>query len=333
MNKIITLLISATLLFGLGKKPCIDPFSTINWSFFFDDLLIGSYGDGEGGSVCTCSTADGAESNDVGIKIRTTMPIGFIELTAEPFHFPCFEGDTRKGGVAKVKKRGTPTSYRNGHYYQYPVFSLLNIGLDQLCVASEVPIDLPFIGELTPTWYDDFTAILTHPESLVFSNPIAQAACLYDCVASSMGTATEYLSWCNGCWQPRVIGTGRPMTSNPVEDDAALAVAIIDWNHMTYNFIQTISTPNNMPLVDGGALYSSSKAIACGSSTNYFPKVIKNQYLLQIVYPTATDEMLTLGGSGAEWTNFKQAPTYQDRIFALWRKKVCCVGISKLIGK
>ena len=332
MKKITLIILLLTNLYSLGEKPCTNPFSTINWAFMFDDMLIGSYGDGEGGAICSCSEADGAVANDVGLKIRTTMPVGFIELVSEPFHFPCFEGDTRKGGTAKFKKRGVPEEYRNGHYFQYPVFALLNIGLDQLCVDSEIPIDLPFIGELFPNWYDDFTAALMHPENILYSNPIAQTACLYDCVKSTLGTPSEYLSWCNGCWQGRILGTGRPVTENPVQDDAALAAAILDWNHMSYNMIQTISTPDNMPYVSGGALYSTAKTIACGSSINYFPKLIKNQYFLQISYPTATDDIITLGSSSFNWGNFKQIVSYQDRIFTLWRRKVCCVGVSNLMG-
>ncbi len=324
-------MIFTTNSFALGKKPCLDPFSTINWGFFFDDLLIGGYGDGNHNPVCLCSTtSDGVP--DIGLKLRLTEPIGFIELVSEPGKFPCFMKDSSKGGIAKLKKRGTPRTYRNGHYYQYPVFALLNFGLDQLCVAKNIPLDLPFIGELNPAWYDDFTAVMINPVALLVANPIGALACLWDCATATFKKPTEFLSWCNGCWQTRRIGTGRPMGENGPVDDAALAMSILDFQHMGYMLPQTIEIPgtSTVPFA-GGATLSSANDLACGKTTNYFPKVIKNQYFLQISYPIVSDKIITPGESAMIWSNFKGVPTYQDRIFTVWRRKVCCVGVAHLL--
>lgn len=318
-----------TSAFAIGKKPCLDPFSTINWGFFFDDLLIGSYGDGSHNPICLCSTtSDGIP--DAGLKLRLTEPIGFIELVNSPGTFPCFMEDSSKGGLAKIKLRGTSKHYRNGHYYQYPVFALLNLGLDQLCVAKDIPLDIPFIGELNPMWYDDFTAIIIHPDSQLVANPIASLACLWDCATSTAKHPTEFLSWCNGCWQTRKIGTGRPDEGGvSPEDDAALAMSILDFQHMGFMLPQTIEIPGPVPFSGSGVLRSAND-IACGKTINYFPKVIKSQYFLQISYPVVSEKIITPGESGIVWTNFKDVPTYQDRIFTLWRRKVCCVGVAHL---
>jgi len=332
MKKIILIVLLTTSLFAVGKKPCLDPFSTINWGFFFDDLLIGSYGDGSHNPICLCGRTNGGGPPDAGLKLRLTEPIGFIELVDTPGSFPCFMKDSSKGGISKIKKRGTPKEYRNGHYYQYPVFALLNFGLDQLCVSNDFPLDLPFIGELNPLWYDDFTAAIVHPEALLVANPIAQLACLWDCATSTVKHPTEFLSWCNGCWQGRRIGTGRPLGENGPANDAALAMSILDFQHMGFMLPQTIEIPgtSSIPFSNGASLRSAND-IACGNSINYFPKVIKNQYFLQISYPTASDKIITPGESAMVWSNFKGVPTYQDRIFTVWRRKVCCVGVAHLL--
>ena len=309
MKKLLLLTLITLNLFALGKKPCVDPVTTINWGFFFDDLLLGKWGDGmdrlsdedgdgdgksDGGGLCFCDkTSDGTP--DAGMKIRLTEPIAFLELTSTPYKFPCFQGDSGKGGIARIKKRGTPESYRNGHYIQYPVFALLNFATDQLCVSDEFPLDLPFLGEVLPNWYDDFTASMLGPWKLLFANPIAQLACLWDCATSTYGKPTEFLTWCNGCWQPRIIDTGKPFKGNPPQSDAALAVAMMNWQHIGYSLPQTIEIPaTSMPGAKGG-VFRSANDIACGKVINYFPLVIKNQYKLQIAYPTSTDDMITLG--------------------------------------
>ena len=330
MKKLLLIFLTTLSLFAWGEKPCLDPFSTINWRFFFDDLTIGSYGDGDSNPVCLCSTTNNGEMPDAGLKLRFTEPIGFIEMVDSPYNFPCFQSDSGRGGYAKIKKRGTEKRYRNAHYYQYPVFAILNYGLDQLCVAQDMPLKIPFIGELNPLWYDDFTATMVHPDSILLANPIASIACLWDCGTSTFGHPTEALSWCNGCWQERKLDTGRPEGENSPVDDAALAMSVVDLQHMWYAFPQTIGLPGtHIPFVD--ATLSSGNDIACGNSVNYFPKAIKNQYYFQISYPNASSKIITPGESGIFWSNFKQVPTYQDRIFTLWRKKVCCMGVAHLV--
>ena len=333
-----TLLI--TNLLALGTTPCTNPFKTLNWGYFFDDFLIGSYGtddeerfedaDGDGnsdgGGLCFCKeTADGTA--DAGLKMRYSEPIGFIELVNTPYKFTCFEGDSGKGGFMKLRLRGFMSSYRNAHFIQYPVFALLNFGLDQICTSKEFPLDIPFLGELNPLWNDDFTAVLANPTALLTANPIAQMACVWDCAASTLGTPTEYLSWCNGCWQGRRLNTGRPLGDNPPVSDAALAVSVLDHQHMAWQLPQTIQIPAKSIAFLDGAMFRNANDIACGATTTYFPKVIKNQYVFQTVYPTSTAKMITLGEEAGVWSSFKQLPSYQDRIYAVWRKKVCCIGI------
>jgi len=338
----VSLFISANVFAKVGTKPCIDPLTTINWAYFIDDFIIGSYGDSDslelsyedsdgdgrsdGGGLCFCKkTSDGRA--DGGLKIRFSEPIGFVELVNTPYKFTCFEGDSGKGGWSKLFHRGNTTGYRNAHFIQYPVFALMNYGMDQLCLSKEFPLDVPFIGELTPFWNDDFTALLTNPVAALTANPIAQMACGWDCSVSTLKKPNEYLSWCNGCWQGRRLNTGRSIDGNQVQSDAALVMSVLDFQHSTYQLPQTIQIPGSGVGFLEIANFWNSNEIACGDSISYFPKVIKNQYLLQNVYPTSNSYMITPGEHGAIFSNFRIIPQYQDRIFAIWRRKVCCVGL------
>ncbi|WP_411028686.1 TraU family protein, partial [Salmonella sp. s60093] len=48
-------------------------------------------------------------------------------------------------------------------------------------------------------WNDDELTMLLNPETFLFGNPVAQAACAGDCVLSSAGFGSNALFWCAGC--------------------------------------------------------------------------------------------------------------------------------------
>ncbi len=342
MKRIIKIFITAVLTFGtttsyaLGERPCLNPFATISWSFFFDDLVIGNYGDNSNNPFCMCSPAQAANGEAfAGIKMRLSEPVGFVELVDIPYHFACFQ--KKSSNIVKQKKRGfsnahvpdgdmSAINYRNGHFITYPVFAILNLFLDQACISAGT-IDLPFIGELEPQWFDDFLANMLHPENILVSNPIAQMACLADCAACTAKKPLEELSWCRGCWETQKNGTGKSVGVHEIIDSAYLATNIIDWLHMTYRMTQSIPlSVSHIPLVN--APLGSSSDIACGKRV-YFPKIIKSQYFLQPAYPIASGP-IPIGMTPIVWSNFKQVPTYTDRVFTVWKRKACCFAVIRI---
>ena len=48
-------------------------------------------------------------------------------------------------------------------------------------------------------WNDDELTLLLNPETFLFGNPVAQAACAGDCVLSTTGFGSNALFWCSGC--------------------------------------------------------------------------------------------------------------------------------------
>jgi len=315
----------------VGAQPCTNPFSTVDWNVFFDNLQIGTYGRGDDSiPVCQCLTEGDLSA---GIKMQIVELTGFLELTDQPFFFPCFQKES--GNVVAQKKRGSmygdsdedySDHYRNAHYITYPVFALLNLFLNQACLSLGT-IDLPFLGEVIPEWYNDFIASMLHPEAGLFGNPVAQMGCLADCASSTMGRPLSSMPWCHGCWPVTKIGTGRERGHVPIIDEASMAMNVLDWMAMNYQAPQTIKVNERIPFVTTSP--ASINAIACGKR-KYFPKLIKEAYFIGSSAPVSSG-VWVLGDAPVKWAFFKTIPTFHDRVFQVWRKKSCCFGITQYI--
>ena len=324
-------------LYALGKHPCLDPFSTIDWGFFFDEFLLGSYGYGNSKSpFCQCVTNSKLGQIDAGIKMRIVDMTGFAEVTDTPFYFPCFmKNHPNKVAMKKRSVSLSTTSenledetgtYMNAHFITYPIFAVLNLFTNQACLSGG-KIDLPFIGELEPEWYNEFVAVYTHPENVLVSNPIAQLACLQDCVSSAFKKPNESLIWCRGCWHTQRAGDGMVHGKIGILDAAELTVNMLDYMAMSYRSAQSIPVfhlPAGLKIN-----LASANDIACGVR-RYFPRVIKPAYFLQPAYPTVNSP-IPIGYPPLLWTNFKTVPGYTSRVFAIWKKKICCFGILHMM--
>lgn len=315
---------------AVGTHPCLNPIKTVDWDFFFDNFQVGTWGDGYSNPFCQCKDAD---YPDGGIKARFFEPIGFTEITDVPNYFPCFQ--KKSPNIAKQKKRGVARApgnvkhdvgtYRNGHFIFYPVFSVLNIFLDKLCV-SRGSIALPFIGEIEPEWYSDFVAASMRPDFALYANPVAQAACIADCGAAIAKEARDSLYWCNGCWTSSQVNNGHISGKNEIEEAATLSVRLLQWVAMTGRMRQTETLNSKPPFLDTG---QNAEKIACGEP-EYFPLLVKHAFALQPAYPVSTSAV-RLGDTPLKWGNFKTVPSYDERVFTVWRRRFCCIGVLHLI--
>ena len=73
------------------------------------------------------------------------------------------------------------------HFYAYPLFELMGQAFDMACASFDgVPGAGDFyFSEVDPLWNLDALSIFQSPEALLFSNPVAQAACSVDAVAAN----------------------------------------------------------------------------------------------------------------------------------------------------
>ena len=84
------------------------------------------------------------------------------------------------------------------HWYIYPVLYWLELLTDFACLEM-ASVDVAYLTEFDPFWNDDAKSAILNPEAILFGNPIAQGACVADCLTSSCGLASDALFWCSGC--------------------------------------------------------------------------------------------------------------------------------------
>lgn len=356
--------------------------SGICWSCMFPVYLAGiRMFDGKAGrpsganddAVCFCS-GDWSTGKlpTIGFSVGMYVPSRIIESVRKPWCFPVLfgadMGDANimdgalamggPGGPSKV--RGSPNhGLYSWHFYAFPLLEILGLlDLPQCNVDNYSSFDVMFMSEAFPNWYDGELSALIHPESLIFANPIAQAARFGDCSAASVpnGEPVDSLFWSAGCW-----GAMYPLTGHGTGSEPQLA---------------SLAASRGMYLISrlGFLKRTVGNDALCGGQK--MPVLKKSQYRVQQLFPvpesnnadpgdnplppdidladvgdppTATETTLNpaatqvpdmelnnvLGGcchSFGEntmlWGEWRTRPgTGQDFVYVLWRWTDCCAGI------
>ncbi len=265
--------------------------------------------------VCLC----GVPVPRVGIAIGYWEPIRLADVTKQPFCFVGIGGvtiaPTMSIGTGSNPARGTGSENDPGtwyvHWYLYPIFSMLELVLDAICLQNGSGFDVAYITEVDPTWHDDELSFILSPESILFGNIIAQAACAADCVAASFWTAIDPLFWCAGCQGSMFPINGKVASHNSSIQSSSLVVS-----RMLYK----MHRETLMPITSGP------EAI-CGSIPS--PMIKKSQYRTQLTIPIPTIDPITgcnpLGRSTLLWETYKEIPVVgEDFNYLIWRKRNCC---------
>lgn len=297
-----------------AQPPCLDPISTVDWKFFAQSVKIKG--------VCTCATSGIPK---VGIKVELAEPIAFVETTRKAWSFPCF-GIT-KSPTSLSPKDGSRIK-KNVHYIKYPVFAVLNIVLESLCVDKGSFDILPSgLSELNPLLWDDRLSMIAQPYKLFFASGLAQTSCLADCTASTLGKPMNELFWCAGCW-----GTIFPISTTTtgvsrVSESALIAVRVLDFFHESAQLLLTYPA-GGLDVI--GSITGRSDAVSpswdLSCNPAYFPFVVKSQYFLQLAYPSPRSPV-PIGTYPTRF--FYVFPVGgDDLVWVVWRKRVCCLSLS-----
>lgn len=302
-----------------GSRPCLDPISTVDWGFFFDEFEISD--DADLGPFCICKSNEGIK---VGLKFHIAEPIGFIEVVNKAYDFPCFGFNLKN----TVKMSGTSMDItgtkRNIHYIKYPVFAMLNIILDYLCIEKNRDFDLLPPSELDPRQNNPVLAMLFQPDKLIFANPAALALSITDCVSSSAGHPMNALYGYAGCWG--ALGEVTPVSdgTDPVSESALLAAKEIDLLHSDFQ-LWKYSDAQGLETV---AKLSGGKVLDSVCEPTPFPRIIKSQYRLNLSYPAPTDAVVIGETPLKGWPFFKQYPGKETFVWTVWRIRDCCAGFQ-----
>lgn len=269
--------------------------------------------------VCSCPAPPPVFVR-VGVAVGYWEPIRLVDVTKEPFCFVGIGGKKIDPGISvgsgsdAEKNTGTelnPSTWQV-HWYDYPVFSMLSLVMDNLCMESTKSFDLAYLTELDPLWNDDELTFLIDPESILFGNIIAQAACAADCLSSSLWLPLDPLFWCSGCQ-----GGMYPVNGNVIHHNTSIQSSALVVSRMIYKLHREVALP----------ITSGPEAI-CHSIPS--PMIKKSQYRTQLAVPVPTVDPILgcnqLGKSSFFWESFREIPVQgEDFTYVLWRKRNCCV--------
>jgi conjugal transfer pilus assembly protein TraU len=300
-------LTNTSSVYSAGCVPIFNPITNVDWSMFVREFrFLG---------ICAC----GDPIPRVGFKIRYAEPIGLIETSQKPFFFPSLNLNLGVfSGLYKVGNQlGGSGSTVNTHFLWYPVFWVLNILSDVLCMQVDpTAIDFGYLSEVDPTWTFDELNHYLQPEKLLYSNPIAQAVCLADCAASTLQRPLNGLYWCAGCWGGIYPDTGnvQEQKGDDVTGANLIATRFIDKAHTAFMFWAT----------SPGEAVGAEEIPDSICQPVPFPRIIKSQYWLQPACPVIRFGY-ALGTISALTSSFAKAPGFEDYVFVLWRKRICCL--------
>jgi conjugal transfer pilus assembly protein TraU len=253
-----------------------------------------------------------------GVPVTYWEPSRLIDVTRHAYKLVGLGGlsvgsdNIRNRGVMGSHEDGTAYSLYHVHYYFYPLLSVLELLGDFSCV-ERAQMDVAYLSELDPLWNDEKTAFMMHPEVGFFANLPAQAACIADCTAATVGRPLNALFWCAGCQ-----GSLYPYTgfvghhSSPIQASSLLVHRLLAKFHKA-NLLK--GYPDNE---------------YC--EAQYMPKIKKTLYKTQLVYPVAQTKgpCNTLGKSGAIWGAGKSFPYKgEEFVYLIWSKRQCCLDAVK----
>lgn len=302
-----------------GRFP--NPITDVCWSCLFPlslgaiPLFKGARPDppNPASPICFCNTP----IPRVGLSIGFWEPVRLADVSNKAW---CF---TNLGGLSMSPGFGYPTkshrkvdraSDRSGyhvHWYVYPVMYWMELLTDFLCL-EQASFDIAYVTELDPLWQNDNLTMLVNPETLIFANPIAVAACSVDCGVATVGLPRRELFWCAGCQ-----GTMFPMNGNVIGQYGTLQGSLLALERFSFKM--------HRQLIAWGTM---GQAALCQKYV--MPIMDKRQYRYQLTNPVAHTtgpfSCPPLGRSTVPYEAGKVVPLIgEDLGFLVWRKRNCCV--------
>ncbi len=305
-----------------GEGKFINPITDICWNCVFPVHISGvnttpsykDFGDHSRSELCSCV----GSPPKVGLPLSFWEPAALVDVTRTPYELTAWGGvtvgkaDIRKRGAVSHLGDGGRTSFYNVHYYNFPVFSWLSLLPSFPCVDQST-LEISYLSEFDPFWDDDQWASVVSPEVFLFANPLAQAACIGDCAASTMDKPIDKLFWCAGC-----SGVLYPFVGHVPHHIGGIQAS--------YLLVQRLLSK----IHSIGMGFGFEKDNFCDKTK--FLRLKKTIYKTQLVHPIANTQgpCLALGKSDAIWGSGKTFPYKgEDFVYLIWKKKQCCLDVVK----
>lgn len=248
----------------------------------------------------------------IGLAIGFWEPFALTDVTRAPYCMVNLGGTSINAGQigngGGKRQGGTSTgAFYHVHWYKYPLTWWLNIITDLGCLQGG-DMDIGYLSELDPTWDDSSLASVLSPEAFVFANPVAQAACVADALASAVSRPLNPLFWCAGSH-----GSLYPFSGFVSNQASPQAASVLLSERMDYKLHR-----QGMILDSVGA----DTAVCYEYPTPIMPK---DRYRYQMVnmYPDAT-QCHPFGRTVMKWQAGHASPASRHNFgYLIWRKRNC----------
>lgn len=303
----------------------LNPFTEVCWECLFPITVSGinvtpGHKDQENHSerICICRGIP----PKVGIPLTFWEPTKLVDVTRHAYKLLAFGGFSvgkenikNRGSIGIIADGPSQNSFYHVHWYTYPIFTLLGLFTDFVCVEKGY-LDMAYMSELDPLWNDDQMSRVLNAEAALFGNPLAQLACIVDCTAATALKPLDELFWCAGC-----SGSLYPFSGTVSHHSGAVQAS--------YLLVQRIIAKLHRSL----ALKGYEPNDFC--EAKYMPIIKKSLYKTQLIYPIAQSKgpCQPLGSSSALWGAGKSFPyDGEDFVYLIWTKKQCCLDAVPVVA-
>lgn len=319
MRKCLALFLSFITTISLAA-PCkghfVNPLTDICWSCLFP-LSIG------GAKVVGSTLPDtpnaaspiGICPGHIGLNIGFWEPFAVTDVTDTPYCLVNLGGHKLNLGVKQAQGgrkdfgHGQTRAFYHVHWYKYPLVSWLNLITSAGCREGG-DFDIAYLTELDPTWDDSEMSFVLSPESILFSNPVTQAACAADSISSSFNQgAIDGLFWCAGSQ-----GSHYPLSGHVNAPLSPVQTALLLTERLNYKLHRETRLISD----------SSPKAGEICESHHY-PVTPKSRYRYEMVNQVADGKhCYPSGATTLAWEAGKIKPHTPGQYgFLVWRKRHC----------
>lgn len=253
----------------------------------------------------------------IGLKLGFWLPIAMIETVHTPLCSPTLglsipinllglgAGGQKRTKAGEQKHRANAQA----HYIKYPVYALLDILTDVVCLQNETGIDIGYLTELDPLWQSDALSLIINPEAMLFGNPLTQIACAADSLAATIGFPLDPLFWCQGSWGSTYPLTGHVTNVDYTQANAAIADRLLFKMHRELLLWGTVGSEG-----------------LCGVYP--MPIMRKSQYNIFPLYPVGFPLRQPLGRTGLMWDSLQNLPIPEHNsnfVWSVYDKIDCCI--------
>lgn len=203
---------------------------------------------------------------------------------------------------------GSKTSRGQIHFYDYPLFKLLDLFTSAACLSPR-GFNMAYISEPDYTWQDDIWSSILSPDSILYSTPPMQFAGAIDSISSNFGFPNDAIYWAAGSW-----GNTFPLTGNANQQST-----YFQGNNLV--MAKYITRAHRLGLM----WQTIGPTAQCFSHPN--PMILKSQYRINQIGPIPRyGKPVVFGDAGLmQFPPITNLPTKEHTSNLIWTGTQCCI--------